>query len=77
VDSRFRSATLAPLSQRLGRVVPALRLDDDDQSGLAGGLVLDDHDRVGQELHRHHLAQIGRTERDRDLGGQVNVGHGP
>ena len=61
----------------LGRVVPALRFDDDDQSGLAGGLVGDDHDGIGQELHRHHLAQVGWTERDRDLGGQVNIGRGP
>jgi hypothetical protein len=61
----------------LGRVVPALWLNDDDQHGLAGGLVGNDHDGVGQKLDRHSLTQVGGTKRDGDLSGKVRVGHGP
>jgi hypothetical protein len=60
----------------LGRIVPALRLDDDDQNWLTGGRVGDHHDGIGQELGRNHLGQVGGTERDRDLGRQLHIGPG-
>jgi hypothetical protein len=48
----------------LGVAVTQLRLDDHRQGGLAGGGIGDEHGHVGEVLHRHDRAHVGRGESD-------------
>jgi hypothetical protein len=50
-----------------------LRADDDRQDRLISLCVGNEHHHVGQELHRHDRAHIGRGERDRHLARQLDT----
>jgi len=58
----------------LGVAVAQLRLDDHRQGGVAGGRVGDQHDHVGEVLHRDDGAHVGRGEGDGYLAGEADAG---
>jgi hypothetical protein len=58
----------------LGLSVAKLRLDNHRENGLASGRIRDEHDHVGQVLHRDDRAHVGRGQGNGYLARKLDAG---